>query len=169
MRANDLSPVGKIGSMTVILIAYDGTPNSRRAVEYAGAYLSVRRAFVLTVWSPMRAGPDPVSVDLDGPPDPSDADDDDHLDIAFADAQRTNLEGTELARSVGLSAEPLCFPVSGTVWRTIITAADNIGAGLIVTGTRGNTGLRSLMQSSVADRVLRHGRRPVLIVPPGPA
>ena len=101
--------------------------------------------------------------------DPADADDEDHLDIAFADAQRTNLEGTELARSVGLSAEPLCFPVSGTVWRTIITAADNINAGLIVTGTRGNTGLRSLMQSSVADRVLRHGRRPVLIVPPGPA
>ncbi len=155
--------------MTVVLIAYDGSANARRAVEYAGAYLSVRRAFVLTVWSPMRAGPDPVSVDLDGPPDPVDPDDPANLDIAFADAQRTNLEGTELARSVGLHAEPLCFPVSGTVWRTIITAADNINAGLIVTGTRGNTGLRSLMQSSVADRVLRHGRRPVLIVPPGPA
>lgn len=65
---------------------------------------------------------------------------------------------------MGLHAEPLCFPVSGTVWRTTTTAADNINAGLIVTGTRGNTGLRSLMQSSVADRVLRHGRRPVLIV-----
>ena len=103
------------------------------------------------------------------PVDPVDPDDPANLDIAFADAQRTNLEGTELARSVGLHAEPLCFPVSGTVWRTIITAADNINAGLIVTGTRGNTGLRSLMQSSVADRVLRHGRRPVLIVPPGPA
>ncbi len=168
MPGPDSSAVGKIGGMTVVLIAYDGTPNARRAVEYAGAYLSVRRAFVLTVWSPMRTGQDLVSVDLDGPPDPV-PDDGDDIDIAFADAQRTNLEGTELARSAGLSAEPLCFPVSGTVWRTIITAADGINAGLIVTGTRGNSGLRSLMQSSVADRVLRHGRRPVLIVPPGPS
>ena len=117
----------------------------------------------------MRAGSDAVSVDLDGPPDPVDPHDAEHPDIAYTDAQRTNLEGTELARSVGLSAEALCIPVSGTVWRTIIRAADNIDAGLIVTGTRGTTGLRSLMQSSVADRVLRHGRRPVLIVPPGPS
>lgn len=154
--------------MTVVLIAYDGTPNARRAVQYAGAYLSARRTVVLTVWAPMRTGPDPVSIDLDGPPDPIDPDYADDPDIAFTDAQRTNLEGTELARSVGLAAEPLCIAVSGTVWRTIITAADNINAGLIVTGTRGTTGLRSLMQSSVADRVLRHGKRPVLIVPPGP-
>jgi len=38
---------------------------------------------------------------------------------------------------------------------------------IIVTGTRGTTGLRSLLQSSVADHVLRHSHRPVLIVPPG--
>lgn len=159
--------MGKIDHMTVILIAYDGTPNARRAVEHAGAYLSVRRAFILTVWSPMRTGLDPVSIDLDGPPDPVDPDESEDPDIAFTDAERTNFEGTELARSVGLAAEPMCIPVSGTVWRTIITVADNINAGLIVTGTRGTTGLRSLMQSSVADRVLRHGRRPMLIVPPG--
>ena len=41
-------------------------------------------------------------------------------------------------------------------------------ADLIVTGTRATTGLRSLIQSSVADHVLRRGHRPVLIVPPGP-
>ena len=149
-----------------MVIAYDGTPNSRRAVRYAGTFLTPRRAVVLTVWSPMRPGPDPVSIDLDGPPDPGEPDD---LDIAFTDAQRTNLEGTELALAAGLAAEPLCIAVVGTVWRTIIDTADNLDADLIVTGTRGTTGLRSLMQSSVADRVMRHGRRPVLIVPPGPA
>jgi nucleotide-binding universal stress UspA family protein len=152
--------------MTIVVIAYDGTPNSRRAVRYAGTFLTPRRAVVLTVWSPMRPGPDPVSIDLDGPPDPLDPDDG---DIAFTDAQRTNLEGTDLALAAGLAAEPLCIAVVGTVWRTIIDTADNLDADLIVTGTRGSTGLRSLMQSSVADRVMRHGRRPVLIVPPGPA
>jgi nucleotide-binding universal stress UspA family protein len=147
--------------MTIVVIAYDGTPNARRAVRYAGSFLSARRAVVLTVWAPMRPGPDPVSIDLDGPPDPPDPDD---VDIAYTDATRTNLEGTELARSAGLPAEPLCLAVAGTVWRTIIDAADTLGADLIV---RGTTGLRSLMQSSVADRVLRRGGRPVLIVPPG--
>lgn len=150
---------------TVMVIAYDGSGNSRRAVEYAGRLLSADRAVLLTVWAPALRGPQPVSLDLDGPPDPSDGDDDD--DIALADAQRTNSEGVRLARAVGLAAEPLCVAITGTVWSTIIETADSLGADLIVTGTRGTTGLRALMQSSVADHVLRHGHRPVLIVPPG--
>ncbi|CAJ1509888.1 universal stress protein [[Mycobacterium] burgundiense] len=152
--------------MSVVLIAYDGTSNARRAVNYAGRFLSAKRVVVLTVWAPIRSGPDPISVDLDGPPDPVDDPDDEH-DIAYADALRTNAEGTELAAAAGLNAEPMCVPVQGTVWRAIIDAADRIDADLVVSGTRGTTGLRSLLQSSVADHVLRHGRRPVLIVPPG--
>lgn len=54
------------------------------------------------------------------------------------------------------------------MWGTVIDAADELDADLIVTGTRATTGLRSLIQSSVADHVLRRGRRPVLIVPPEP-
>lgn len=150
--------------MTVLMIAYDGSQNAKRAVHYAGLFLSADRAVVLTVWEPMRSGSDTVSIDLDGPPDLPDEDD---LDIAFADAQRTNDEGADLARQAGLNAETLVVAVSGTVWRTIIDAADKLDADLIVTGTRGTTGVRSLIQSSVADRVLRHGGRPVLIVPPG--
>ncbi len=153
--------------MSVVLIAYDGTANARRAVNYAGQFVAAQRVVVLTVWTPIRPGPDPVSVDLDGPPDPPDGGDTD-TDIAFADAQRTNAEGAALAKTAGLEAESLCVAVMGTVWRTIIDSADRIDADLIVTGTRGTSGLRSLLQSSVADRVLRHGRRPVLIVPPGP-
>ena len=45
---------------------------------------------------------DSVSIDLDGPPD---LPEDDDLDIAFADAQRTNDEGAALAREMGLAAE----------------------------------------------------------------
>ncbi|MET0901380.1 MAG: universal stress protein [Mycobacterium sp.] len=154
--------------MTVLVIAYDGSPNARRAIHYAGRFLTAERAVVLTVWEPMRSGPDPVGFDLDGPPDiPDPLFSDDDLDIAFADAQRTNDEGATLARAAGLHVEPLCVAVAGTVWRTIIDAADRLDADLVVTGTRGTTGVRSLLQSSVADRVLRHGGRPVLIVPPG--
>lgn len=152
--------------MSVVLIAYDGSSNAQRAVDYAGRFLAAQRVVVLTVWAPIRSGPDPISVDLDGPPDPVDDSEDEH-DIAYADALRTNAEGTELATAAGLDAEPMCVPVQGTVWRAIIDAADRIDADLVVSGTRGTTGLRSLLQSSVADHVLRHGRRPVLIVPSG--
>lgn len=150
---------------SVVVIAYDGSRNARRAVQYAGHFFAGRRAVVLTVWTPLQRGPEPVQVDLDGPPDPPEPDE---VDIKLASAQRTNNEGVELARTAGLAAEPLCLPVSSTVWNTIIEAADDLDADLIVTGTRGTTGLRSLLQSSVADNVLRRGRRPMLIVPPGP-
>jgi nucleotide-binding universal stress UspA family protein len=151
---------------TVLLIAFDGSPTARRAVQYAGQFLTADRAVVLTVWSPMDGGSDPggYDFDLDGPPDPRDDED----DIALAEAQRINDEGIELALAAGLPAEPLRRAVTITVWQTIIEAADDVDADLVVTGTRATTGFRSLLQSSVADHVLRRGHRPVLIVPPGP-
>lgn len=152
---------------TVMVIAFDGSPTARRAVQYAAQFLTADRAVVLTVWSPMDRGDNPggYDYDLDGPPDPSD---DDEIDIALAEAQRINDEGLELAVAAGLPAEPMRRAVTFTVWQTIIEAADDLDADLIVTGTRATTGLRSLLQSSVADHVLRRGHRPVLIVPPEP-
>lgn len=160
------SPVAR-DKKTVMVIAFDGSPTARRAVTYAAQFLTADRAVVLTVWSPMDRGPEPVAYDfdLDGPPDPAD---DDEVDIALAEAQRVNDEGMELALAVGLPAEPLRLAATYTVWQAIIDAADDLDADLIVTGTRATTGLRSLLQSSVADHVLRRGHRPVLIVPPGP-
>ncbi|PRC45452.1 universal stress protein UspA, partial [Mycobacterium sp. ITM-2017-0098] len=152
------SPVPR-DKKTVMVIAFDGSPTSRRAVTYAAQFLTADRAVVLTVWSPMDRGPEPgaYDYDLDGPPDPTG----DEVDIALAEAQRINDEGMELALAAGLPAEPLRLPATYTVWQTIIDAADELDADLIVTGTRATTGLRSLIQSSVADHVLRRGRRPV--------
>ena len=45
-------------------------------------------------------------------------------------------------------------------------AMRDLDAGIIVSGTRGNSGLRGLLSSSTADAVLKHAGRPVLIVPP---
>ncbi len=48
----------------------------------------------------------------------------------------------------------------------IVDAADRVGAGLIVMGTRGNTGLKHLLLGSVAEQTLRLAHCSVMIVKP---
>ena len=54
----------------------------------------------------------------------------------------------------------------GVLPQNIVDAARDLDAGVIVSGTRGNSGLRGLLSSSTADAVLKNAGRPVLIVPP---
>ncbi|MGW0173492.1 universal stress protein [Rhodococcus sp. NPDC003322] len=150
----------------LILIAYDGTDNSKRAIEYAGRFLSADRAIVITAWEPMVRQAARMSG-LSGVMQPEWVPDEDTEDIALTDAKTVNCEGLDLARSAGLNAEGRTIECVTTVWTTIVEVADQLDADIIVTGTRGTTGLKSLLQSSVADHVLRHSHRPVLIVPPG--
>ena len=55
--------------------------------------------------------------------------------------------------------------VPGAPGRSIVSVADQAGAGLIVTGTHGRTGLDRLRLGSVADYVLRHAPCAVLTTP----
>ena len=48
--------------------------------------------------------------------------------------------------------------------RAIVNLADEIGAGLIVMGSRGRGGVRRALMGSVSDSVVRHAHCPVLIV-----
>ena len=150
----------------LILIAYDGSENSKRAVQYAGRFLESCRAIVVTAWEPMVRQAARMSG-LSGVMQPEWVPDEENEDVALSDATVTNREGLELANSLGLHAEGRTVEVVNAVWSAIIEAADELDVDIIVTGTRGTTGLRSLLQSSVADHVLRHSHRPVLIVPPG--
>ena len=72
----------------------------------------------------------------------------------------------EVAASVGFTAEPYLVESETTIWSAIVDAARDLDAGVIVSGTRGNSGLRGLLSSSTADAVLKNAGRPVLIVPP---
>ncbi|WP_188543054.1 universal stress protein [Rhodococcoides trifolii] len=150
----------------VMLIAYDGSDNARRAVEYSGRFLQAKRAIVLTAWEPMVRQAARMSG-LSGVMGQEWLPDESIEDVALADAKVTNAEGLELAMRAGLNADGRCEESQSTIWTTIVEAADEVNADIIVTGTRGRTGLRSLLQSSVADHVLKHSHRPVLIVPPG--
>ncbi len=48
--------------------------------------------------------------------------------------------------------------------REIVRLADEIGAGLIIMGSRGRGGVRSALMGSVSDSVVRHAHCPVLVM-----
>ena len=73
--------------------------------------------------------------------------------------------GVTLAAECGLTARGSLVEVESTVWGALVAAAEALDVDLLVTGTRGASGLKALLRSSVAERVLKHCHRPVFIVP----
>jgi nucleotide-binding universal stress UspA family protein len=54
--------------------------------------------------------------------------------------------------------------VEGRVAPEIVGLAEEIGAGLIVLGSRGLGGIRRALMGSVSDSVVRHAHCPVMVV-----
>ena len=57
------------------------------------------------------------------------------------------------------------FIEEGSAYQTILRVADEWKADLIVLGTNGRKGLSHLMIGSVAEKVMRHSDKPVLVIP----
>ncbi len=82
----------------------------------------------------------------------------------FTVRARTALDDVaEQATSAGV--EVATHVLMGDAADSIVLKAEEIGAGLVVLGSHGRTGLRRLMLGSVAAGVLRKDRFPVLVVP----
>ncbi len=96
-------------------------------------------------------------------------------DVSAADqAARTRAdelaeEGCAVLRAAGVQATPAAVEGPGAVWRTILAEADARDVSVIVLGSRGITGMRSLVLGSVSHGVANHSHRPVLIMPTVPA
>ena len=148
-----------------VLLAYDGSDTASRAVERAAAVIGSGPAVVLTVFEPTAAftGYDPLAGVSEGMSRASGLERE-MDDIGAQVAQRTAEQGAEVARQHGFEAT--ARTAEGKVWRTIVDVADEVDAGLIVVGTRGHSGLQSLMIGSVANGVVHHSERPVLVIPP---
>ena len=146
----------------MILIAYDGSDDAREAIRQAARLFAGQEAIVLVVWQRFidtmaRAGTAlaaPSVVDLD------------EVDGATEQAARdTADEGVVQAGELGLSARAEVESVRTTVADAILHSAGAAGADAIVMGTRGLTGLKSVLLGSVSHGVLHHSDRPVVIVP----
>jgi nucleotide-binding universal stress UspA family protein len=134
-----------------ILLAYDGSAEARRALDWAA---KLARPFadslviVLTVSRSLEAAP-PIA---------------DAVDPATSfETERTHLdEAATQLESAGVKTQRL-FKV-GSPAEQILDASDEQGVDVIVVGNRGSHAAQRFLMGSVSDRVARHSSRPVLIV-----
>jgi nucleotide-binding universal stress UspA family protein len=142
-----------------VLFAYDGSEQANAAIREAARQLGAdRHGIVLTVWEPMAAFPF-AGAAVSGTVFEDDFE---------AEALRVADEGASLARSLGLDATPLAER-GDPVWQSIVAAADEHEASIVVMGSHGRTGIALVLLGSVAANVVRHTSRPVLIVHAPPA
>lgn len=143
-----------MASVRVILVGMDFSQHSAaaldRAVDYAkafGAKIHLLHSYAVPVRGVMPydfAVPDGV---WDG----------------IREAAQTKLEGIrQKVESVGVEASSEISPALPS--EAILAAADEIGADLIVMGTRGYTGLKHVLLGSVAERTIRLASCAVLTV-----
>jgi nucleotide-binding universal stress UspA family protein len=146
-------PAADHAHMSTILIATDGSPEAREAVEYGLELAASERssAVLLQVippidWTQLERGavirPVPEEIAL-------------RRSLALEEAERLAAEhGVPVASEV-LAGDPAS---------EIVTYADNHGVDLIVVGSRGRGTVASALLGSVSQAVLHDARRPVLVV-----
>ena len=144
-----------------LLLCYDASEASARAIDAARELLSPTEALVLHVWeswvahAPAIAGASGsmmgIAAELD----------------ELADEQSTDVSarGVETATLAGFEARGISEPAKGPLWRTVLDAADQHGSPAIVVGSRRH-GPVSAALGSVSNGVVHHSHKPVLVVPP---
>ena len=148
-----------------ILIAFDGSAAARQAVTDVAWFAAPRRALVLTVWEAALA-----HAMVAGSPDARMAPAVDPATVLDVDhelsrrAERVAGEGAELARSLGLDAQPLAMPDGGDIASTLVDFAHEHNVAAIVVGSRGLSGLRARLEGSTSKGVLKRASCPVLVV-----
>lgn len=148
----------------MILICFDGSDDARAAIAHASELLRGQPATVLTVWEPFGEVLARTSLGV-VPLMPSEVDIDQIDAASQAHAQTLAAEGAQLARAAGLEAQPRISAQQNTVATTILDEARAVDASAIALGSRGLTGVKSLLLGSVSHAVIQHADRTVIVVP----
>lgn len=153
-------------SVTRVLIAYDGSPPAKAAVERCGALLPGAEAIVVSVTSGLRELADAASsarLALS----------DDVIRQAVGKLRASSLEETEelaaegaqAATAAGLAATPRAIAADGPVWRAVADATREAEADVIACGTHGYGAPARAILGSVSSALVREAGLPVLAVP----
>jgi nucleotide-binding universal stress UspA family protein len=152
----------------MILVCYDGSADAQSAIDQAAQLMPGAAATVLSVWEPYvdaitRSGAIGLGFGVVGS-----VEDTDEMDAASREAaQDVAQEGADRASAAGLAAQPrIATRVAGIAFAILREAAE-VGADVIVLGTRGRGGVKSYLLGSVSHEVTQHADRAVLVVPSG--
>ena len=141
-----------------VLICYDGSEDSDRAIDTASALLGPHPAVVLDIGPVLTAAESLATVSSVVPGNAFE-------ELNTADALKRARAGAARAVRAGFEAQARAELASPT-WSGIVDVADEIDAEVIVIGSRGLKGIREALEGSVSHAVAERAGRPVLIVPP---
>jgi nucleotide-binding universal stress UspA family protein len=152
-----------------VVVAYDGSDESERALHAAVELFPGRRLLVVSVWEPgfnaYLTVPDSTGLTPDPSyrvPDPAEIA---AIDTAHHDHAGTMAEtGAATARRLGADAQALPVEDAKGVAETVVEVALEHDAAAIAMGARGQGALRSLVFGSTSKRLLHEARCPVLVV-----
>jgi nucleotide-binding universal stress UspA family protein len=151
----------------LVLIGFDGTEVSERAVRQAAVLFPSRPALVVTVWEAGRAfdltvmPPGPFGL----PPSPVDIRTAMEVEESLRDeAQKIAQWGAHLAQDCGLEAEGLVVADDVTVADTLVRLARERDAAVAVVGAHRHARIAELLLGSTTQGVLRDAPCPVLVV-----
>jgi nucleotide-binding universal stress UspA family protein len=143
-----------------VLIAYDGSPAADRAIDVAGRLLPGRAAVVVHVYESQYRDSRAVRVLAQGEVGEIVK----ALDQALTDeATEVTRRGVDRARAAGLDAQGETVQADKGVWRTITALTRDRSAALVVTGSRGLGGARSVLLGSVSSGLVHNAEVPVLV------
>jgi nucleotide-binding universal stress UspA family protein len=157
--ADELELAQGVSSAHPLILCYDGSDDAKHAIAQAGRLFPGGHALVLTVWQPIS---NLASVTWSGATVMANFTEIDHA--ASEDGALKAEEGVGLAHEAGLDAEPLAVEADGPIWEMIVKLAERRQGAVIVMGSRGLTGLRSILLGSVSGTVVHHAHRPTLVI-----
>lgn len=146
-----------------VLVGYDGSPAAAEAITVGASLLPAATAFIAYLWSPPFASPELFAhlrhrartmdellelVEAEG----------------GAEAQRLVATGIAVARANGWSADSAVRRTYGGEGLAMAALAEELGATVILVGSRGLGGTRAAL-GSVSDVIVHYSTTPVLVAP----
>ena len=150
------------------LIAYDGSPSAATAVRVTAGLFPGARASIATVPSEPTVHAGTAGAVLPGiSPVATQRAIDELAAEARRQADETAEEAVELARTLGLDAEPVSVRPFTPAWAALLDATHRLDADVLVCGTRGRGAFARALLGSTSSSLLHNTDVPLLVVPDG--